>query len=36
MAGARAAAIGMRAMGGLTPYAIQALHERLGVETVNK
>jgi carbamoyl-phosphate synthase large subunit len=29
MAGARAAAIGMRAMGGLTPYAIQALHERL-------
>ncbi len=27
--GARAAAIGMRAMRGLTPYAIQALHERL-------
>jgi len=29
LAGARAAAIGMRAMRGLTPYAIQALHERL-------
>jgi carbamoyl-phosphate synthase large subunit len=29
MAGARAAAIGMRAMGGLTPYEIQALHRRL-------
>ncbi len=29
MAGARAAAIGMRAMRGLTPYAIQALHKRL-------
>jgi len=30
MAGARAAAIGIRAMRGLTPYAIQTLHERLG------
>ena len=29
MAGARAAAIGMRSMRGLVPYAIQALHERL-------
>jgi carbamoyl-phosphate synthase large subunit len=29
LAGARAAAIGMRVMGGLTPYSIQALHERL-------
>ena len=29
LAGARAAAIGMRAMGGLTPYSIQQLHERL-------
>jgi len=27
--GARAAAIGMRVMRGLTPYAIQTLHERL-------
>jgi carbamoyl-phosphate synthase large subunit len=29
LAGARAAAIGMRVMRGLTPYSIQALHERL-------
>ena len=29
LAGARAAAIGMRSMRGLVPYAIQALHERL-------
>ena len=29
LAGARAAAIGMRAMRGLVPYSIQALHERL-------
>jgi carbamoyl-phosphate synthase large subunit len=29
IAGARAAAVGMKAMRGLTPYAIQALHERL-------
>ncbi len=29
LAGARAAAIGMRAMRGLTPYSIQQLHERL-------
>jgi carbamoyl-phosphate synthase large subunit len=29
IAGARAAAIGMKVMRGLTPYAIQALHERL-------
>jgi carbamoyl-phosphate synthase large subunit len=29
IAGARAAAIGMRVMRGLTPYAIQALHRRL-------
>ena len=28
--GARAAAIGMKAMRGLTPYSIQALHRRLG------
>jgi carbamoyl-phosphate synthase large subunit len=29
IAGARAAVIGMRAMRGLVPYAIQALHQRL-------
>jgi hypothetical protein len=29
IAGARAAAIGMKVMRGLTPYAIQQLHERL-------
>ena len=29
IAGARAAAIGMKVMRGLTPYSIQALHERL-------
>jgi len=30
LAGARAAAIGMRAMRGLVPYSIQQLHQRLG------
>jgi carbamoyl-phosphate synthase large subunit len=30
MAGARAAAIGMKAMKELVPYSVQALHERLG------
>jgi len=36
IAGARAAAIGMRAMRGLTPYAIQSLHQRLnGSERMN-
>src|SRR4051794_3147255 len=33
IAGARAAAIGMKVMRGLTPYSIQALHKRLGSGT---